>query len=173
MHTIHNIPGSQYLEHVDPGSILQVLYSFVFTGSRVGDVTPKKCDMCFSRLFSPLLSLSLSLSTFWVIRFCNGNDRFRYRYPSYFGIIVWNVIGFDIQHQYVSYHMPVSRAIDQPWHVYSACTYFIPGSSKLASGVSWLPCFRYVPQLRSQYVPRLAVDTKPCRTCRWVGGGLL
>ena len=40
MYTFHNIPGTQYVEYVDPGNLL--LYSFVFTGSRVDDATPKK-----------------------------------------------------------------------------------------------------------------------------------
>ena len=32
-----NIPGSQYLEYVDPGNLLLVFYSFVFTGFCVDD----------------------------------------------------------------------------------------------------------------------------------------
>ena len=39
-----NIPGSQYLEYVDPGNALLVLYSFVFTGFRVDDATPQKIE---------------------------------------------------------------------------------------------------------------------------------
>ena len=81
---------------------------------------------------------------FWVFRFCNDNCRFRYRYPSYFGIIVWNVFGFDIQHQYVSYHTPVSRAIDQPWHVYSACTYLIL-RTRYQVVQNWRPVFHDCP----------------------------
>ena len=41
-YTIRNIPGSQYLEYVDPGNALLGLYSFVFTGFRVDDATPPK-----------------------------------------------------------------------------------------------------------------------------------
>ena len=82
-HTIHNIPGSQYLEYVDPGNVLLVLYSFVFKG----DATLKK-KRGFLRRFSPPLSLSLSLSTIWIFLFGNDNYRYRYRYRSYFGLIV-------------------------------------------------------------------------------------
>ena len=41
MYTIHNIPGSQYLGYDDPGNFQLVLYSFVLTGSRVDEATPK------------------------------------------------------------------------------------------------------------------------------------
>ena len=70
MHTIHNIPGSQYLEYVDPGNVLLVLYSFVFTGSRVDDTTPKQDEHGF---FPACFSV---------------HDRYRCRYRRYFGLIV-------------------------------------------------------------------------------------
>ena len=40
MYTIHNIPGSQYLEYVDPGN-LPLFYSFAFTGFRIDAIPPK------------------------------------------------------------------------------------------------------------------------------------
>ena len=54
-HTIHNIPGSQYLEYVDPGNVLLVLYSFVFTGFRVDDATLKKKNGLFAPVFASII----------------------------------------------------------------------------------------------------------------------
>ena len=51
-YTIHNIPGSQYLEYLDPGNLL-LLYSFVLAGSHVGDATPQKYE---HGLYGPVLS---------------------------------------------------------------------------------------------------------------------
>ena len=52
-YTIHNIPGSQYLQYVDPGNVLLVLYSFVFTGFRVDVATPPKNE---HGLFAPVFA---------------------------------------------------------------------------------------------------------------------
>ena len=51
-------------------------------------VTPPKFDHGLLRRFSPPLSLSASLSTFWGFRFGNDNYRICYHYRSYFGLIV-------------------------------------------------------------------------------------
>ena len=50
----------------------------------------KNVDMAFLRRFSTPLSLTLSLSTFWVFRHGNDDDRYGYRYGyrRYFGLIV-------------------------------------------------------------------------------------
>ena len=52
-YTIRNIPGSQYLEYVDPGNVLLVMYSSVFTCFGVDVATPQKLNMGFLRRFSP------------------------------------------------------------------------------------------------------------------------
>ena len=54
-YTIRNIPGSQYLEYVDPGNVLLVLYSFVFTGFRVDDATLKKKNGLFAPVFASII----------------------------------------------------------------------------------------------------------------------
>ena len=51
LYTIHNIPGSQYLEYVGPGNVLLVLSSFLFTGFRVDVATPPKIE---HGLFAPV-----------------------------------------------------------------------------------------------------------------------
>ena len=61
MYTMHNIPGSQYLEYLGPGNLLLGLYSFAFTasirtGSRVDDATPKNTNMgVFAPAFASII----------------------------------------------------------------------------------------------------------------------
>ena len=49
---------------------------------------PQNVNMGFLSRFSPPLSLSLSLSTFWGFRFGNDNIRYRDCYRRYFGLIL-------------------------------------------------------------------------------------
>ena len=54
---VHNIAGSQYLEYVDPGNLLLVLYSFIFTRVFVLMTRPpKKLNLISLRRFSPRVS---------------------------------------------------------------------------------------------------------------------
>ena len=86
---LRNIPGSRYLEYVDPENLLLGVVFICVCGfscwSR--EPPPQKYELGFLRRSSSQL-LSLSLSTFWVFRFGNDNYRYRYRYRSYFGLIV-------------------------------------------------------------------------------------
>ena len=111
-YTIHDITGSQYQEFVDPGNVLLVLYPFVFMGFCVITRPPKNLNMGLFASFSP--PLSLSLSTFWVFRFGNDNCGYRYRYRSYFGLIVAKRFWFrypTLLSTTISFHFRTDRLV--------------------------------------------------------------
>ena len=90
--TIHITLGSQYLQYVDPGKVLLVWYSFVFTGFGVDVATPLKFKHgLFAPVFASIIVVVIVIRyNFGIFRF--GNDsyrhRYRYRHRNYFGLIV-------------------------------------------------------------------------------------
>ena len=78
MYTVHNIPGSQYLEYVDPVNFLLVLCSFVFTGFRVDHATPPQSE---HGLFAPVFILH-----------CRYRYRYRYRTFCFFGSVTIMIV---------------------------------------------------------------------------------
>ena len=83
--------------------------TLVFSGSRGDHTTPKKMNMAFLSRFSPPLSLSLSLSTFWGFWFDNDYCRYHYRHRGYFGLIVPNLFWFRYPTLHSSTQCPPCR----------------------------------------------------------------